>query len=847
MFKRESFSRTSLAVPLLAVLLLAAPAASRAQDLPGVSVPDGTPAPVVSKHASTSVSPDLPAQARLPNGEIRKILGALDDKHVWVDGRGLVGWLAVYELHGMRLDASGAVVRHDGATGFVARCGQLSLRKGDFGVPGNGFLCGFPSDARFAALERVQDPKDKRANRFWLRVRVESGRVSLPRRMAEANAAGTPPPPPGKNPADNDSGTAGREPLHEALDASSERARHALRETIPDERGMDDAAITALLAGLDLDSDDPEQIAKALAEEEGLAAESGDGDLLRVVDVVTPAVPVEPGARVELSVEVANGANAGNPARFDLAVSDQHGDGTPLARCRGLELSPGQTKRFPVTVVAPRDFHLAGWAYLDPVRFRGGDLPSLPFKVKVLWDGATMSDAEILADLAERIPDKRFEIFEEHRAAWVARFRESPAEARGAIVREALGFVRDLERQETEGWWNDPARVASRAADAAAEAESAKLREFLALEAYARKQAPLQGIDLPGMLEDMVYVDDKARVHGDLGAARARLDEEIRRKNAATVHGATAVERLLLGNAGATSEFHRRSETTLAGATAAAGALNPGGATVDAAGKKILGELMEEYRGLLDAHRAAGTRPEVFAKDLESVRAKVELLKRQANLAAPGRGRKMLERVVASAEGDLAHLDAVRRKGTEFAGRADALLAKRRGYKIAGDTVAALGDAWSLYDGCERMNARIAAGEDATAALSQETLKFGVKKMMTNNPVVGAADAIMGGIGHLAYACRKDKFDAEGFDPRQYNASALADLGVDGSVAHLADMSAILGKRSGKAEPLDDAERARLGKRLSAFEAELAKTTDPDLKARLLAARTNVRERLEGR
>lgn len=786
---------------------------------------------------------DLPTHTRLSNGDVRKVVGSIDEKHAWIEGRGVIGWLAEYKHHGLRIDPSGAIVQHGGDRSHVPVLGQLCLKRGDFSVPGNGFLCSFPSDARITVLERVQDDKDKKAGRTWLRVRVESDRIALPVKMIKmsaVDAAKTDPPPPAETVPDN------HPARHDLLDGSSERARLVLRETIPDERALDDAALALLLAIDRLGTDDPAKIAAALAEEEKLAAESGDGDALRVADVVVPDVPATPGARIDLTIVVTNDAPEGNPARFDLVLSDQHGDGTPLHRVRGLSIAPGETKRVPVPIPAPRDFHLAGWAHLEPARFRGGEYPSLPFKIKVIWDGATMTDAEILADLTSLIPDKRFEIFEEHRAAWITRYRESPGDCRGAIAREALAYVRELERAETEAWWNDPEQVARRAADDAADAESAKLREFLALEAYARRQAPLQGIDLPGLLEDMVYVDEQARVHGDLGAARARLDAEIRRRNDATVRGETAVARWLLGTP-ETSPMHRRTEATLAGTTALLGAANPGGATVDAAGRKILDELMGDYKNLMAAHRTAGTRPEIFAKDLDAVRTKVELLKRQVPLAAPGRGREMMSRVVAAAEGDLAKLADVQKKGMEFGRRADALLAKKRGYEVIGKSVSNLCDAWSLYDGHERMNARIAAGEDATAALSQESLKLGVKKVMTNNPVVGAADAIMSGVGHLAYAARRKKYDAEGFDPRQYNASTLADIGVDGSVAHLADMSSILGKRSVGSAGIDDEERARLKKRMDALEAEIAATTDPAVRERLLTARRYARERLEGR
>jgi hypothetical protein len=118
---------------------------------------------------------------------------------------------------------------------------------------------------------------------------------------------------------------------------------------------------------------------------------------------------------------------------------------------------------------------------------------------------------------------------------------------------------------------------------------------------------------------------------------------------------------------------------------------------------------------------------------------------------------------------------------------------------------------------------------------------------MTRNPAVAAADTILGGLGQIAYVCRKKHYDGQEGDPRQYNASTLVDMGVEGGVALLADASNNLGKLTAKARELSADDRLRLEARLKAFEEGLENVKDPEIKERLLTSRRNVREILDGR
>ncbi len=165
---------------------------------------------------------------------------------------------------------------------------------------------------------------------------------------------------------------------------------------------------------------DSERAREQLALEEAASSAAGDGSRLEIVDVKEPAVPPPPEQAVEIRVRVANRAEFGPPAVFELGVWDYHQNNATVTRRDGLRLAPGEEQTFVLTLAAPRAEAFGGYVYLDPVNDTRPEYPTTVLNFDVAWDRSTMMDGEVLSLLRDRIPDMRYTLSDADGARWVA-------------------------------------------------------------------------------------------------------------------------------------------------------------------------------------------------------------------------------------------------------------------------------------------------------------------------------------------------------------------------------------------------------------------------------------------
>lgn len=609
----------------------------------------------------------------------------------------------------------------------------------------------------------------------------------------------------------------------------------------PELEKRSEAEVALLTEALFFDGD-PDRAREQLALEEAASSAAGDGSRLEIVDVEEPAVPPVPEGSVAIRVRVANRAESGPPAVFELGIWDYHRNNATVTRREGLRLGPEEEKTFVLTLLAPRAEAFGGYVYLDPLNDTRPEYPVSVLNFDVAWDRNTMTDEEVLSLLRDRIPDMRYTLSETDGTRWVAAYRERGEEAILAFQSEVMARMRDLEDRLRLEALNDPDHVRDLEETLAAEENTRRLAEFRMVHAWAVRQGERNDLDLVDILEDYVYIDDNARVHGNLQAARGAMLEAVRRKNAET----TSVERYLLdyGQAPGAGRVYERVEPLVTPGLAASRFVDMNEGLLTHMGDRQVREMMADYRRLMDAYRDAGTDPRVFQKDLEALRKKMAFADQRLGGALTGRAREAYAAYRSRVAGQLDRMDDLVDRAVAFQKEAGAHLAKARGVRLASKGLTTLGDAWDWYDLYQKAEARVRAGEDPVASLGKEYGVFKIKALVNKVPVISAADAVMTGTGQLLYLKNKELWDDLGIDPRQYNAATLAEMGGGLAFAYMEDRFRKAGAR-GERIRLTAEERALLERRLELLEARMAEARGPEIRERLSEARRLLREHLK--
>lgn len=476
---------------------------------------------------------------------------------------------------------------------------------------------------------------------------------------------------------------------------------------------------------------------------------------------------------------------------------------------------------------------------------------------KIVWDGSTMTDAEILADLRERVPDSRYEFDKHDHADLVRLYRdEGRNEAILRLNERVSAWARDLEQQQYLEYVTDPDYLARQAEDAAAEANTRLLAQFDKLVAWAIEQGKRHELDLLGVLEDYVYVDDQARLHGSLSAARHALNDKIAEKLGRT----SAVERYLLyyddescyqkGYQG----MHSTAETYVA--PVMGGLSGADNVVKDLEELKNLRELplrqlQEQAEALAQAYNRLDTDPARIMEDIAGLERRIAFVRnRLVNFQAAKGGAAYAEHV-----GKLdAYLDRMKRmrsviaKAEQQVAAEIALQAKSEARSVSakrfGKGLQTMSNVLEIYDTGRKIYKLQAMGEPPGWAVSRAATSSSVRMMATGNPLVGAADGIMTVGGHVMYHLAKETFaENPEYDPRMMNPSTLLDIGINVGMAGIQDRVTQWQRvwdRHGTQPTQADLDEMRT--RIKTIEQRMNETKDPELLARLGQVRRYLRE-----
>jgi hypothetical protein len=584
---------------------------------------------------------------------------------------------------------------------------------------------------------------------------------------------------------------------------------------------------------------DEEHAGQMLAEEERLSAEAGDGSRVLIENVSVSDRPVLPESRITVRVRVRNHAERGPPAVFELGIWNYHKNNKTVARRRGLRLPPGAADSFSLSFPAPRAEMFGGYVYLDPLNDSRPEYPTTVIHIDVAWNRDTMADKEIVTMLRDRIPDMRFTLSDADALPWVAAYRKRGREAVRDFQQHVMAEIRELEERERVAYLNDPDFMADMEATLAAEANTRRLAEYDMQHAWAARQGEINGIDLVSILEDHVYIDDNARVHGNIQAARGAMLTALRRSNETL----SSVDRFLMdyGDTAGTTGTYAETEPFMTPALAASGFVGMNEGLLTHMGDRRLQELMAEYKNLLTEYRKADTNPVRFQKDLQLLRSRFDFADKRLGHALTGRAREVYRAYHDKVASQLNRMDNVITRAREFQQKADVYLRRSRGVRLVSKGLEKMGDAWNWYDLYEKANARVRAGEDMWAAFGKEYGVFKLKTLVGKVPVVGAADAVMTAAGQILYHRDREMWDELGIDPRQYTASTLVDMGGGLSFAYVEDRMLAAGARSAKFRMTAD-ERQFAEQRLNLLEKRMETATDPIQLERLGNARRMLRE-----
>jgi hypothetical protein len=584
---------------------------------------------------------------------------------------------------------------------------------------------------------------------------------------------------------------------------------------------------------------DAKRAAQILAEEERLTTEAGNGSRVVIESVSVSEKSILPGAQITVRVRVGNHAERGPPAVFELGIWNYHENNRTVARRRGLRLAPGTSDSFSLSFPAPRAEMFGGYVYLDPLNDSRPEYPTTVINIDVVWDQESMTDNEILAMLRDRIPDMRFSLSGSDAVPWITAYRERGQEAVADFQQHVLAEVREMEERERIAYLNDPDFIKDMETTLAAEANTRRLAEYDMQHAWAVRQGERNGIDLVSILEDHVYIDDNARVHGNIQAARGAMLTALRRANEAT----TSVDRFLMdyGDTTGTTRTYAETEPYMTPALAASGFAGMEEGLLTHMNDRRLQELMSEYKNLLAEYRRADTNPLRFQKDLQQLHSRFEFTNKRLGQALTGRAREVYRAYHDKVSTQLNKMDNVITRAREFQKKADVYLRRSRGVRLVSRGLQKMGDAWNWYDLYEKANARVQAGEDMWAAFGKEYGVFKIKALVGKVPVVGAADAVMTAAGQVLYHRNKEMWDELGIDPRQYTASTLVDMGGGLSFSYVEDRMLAAGARSEKFRMSSD-ERQLAEQRLHLLEERMETATDPIQLERLANARKMLRE-----
>lgn len=630
--------------------------------------------------------------------------------------------------------------------------------------------------------------------------------------------------------------------LQQLGEQSAARAEAIVAQAIPSAEGLTPAE-TSLLAEAALTGEDPQTLIAELAEEEVALGATASGDGLRVVSVRhTPSRP-NPGDEIDVTVTVRNTSTTGGPASFDLSLDDYHNGNRPVATLKRRTLPPGQSASYSLQFTAPRDYAFGGYATVDPLVFSGNELPFQVLNITINWDGTTMTDEEIIAELRDRNPcPDEFPLTSERLAHFVPLYRTDRLAALGALEREAIEAQRQIQQADYLARLHDPDFQQQLQDDLDAAANTKQLAAYYSLRQLAQKWGYIHHLDLVAILDDAVFIDSNAKVHGNVALARRRIHRAIEDKQAAP----GAVQSLLLAdpgdNAGPTAAY-RQMEPIMTPALTAVGLADLGEATSQAIVTRSLAEVHSAYQKLTTLSQNSGTSVLTFQLEREQFRSALAKATQQLKTVDSAQARA----VIAKATANLDKLDRIAAQATAFQEKAKAYEKTKGVNGRVGKTISTVGHLWTVYEISEKVLVRTNAGEDFVTALGKESGNWGAKTLINSVPVIAAADTVMSATGQLLKKLGPEYWERENIDPTQYNASTLVDLGTSLTFAGVEDMSYTFGRRYDREPPLTPAERNQLEARLAAFEQRLDQTQDDALRQRLLTARANVRQVLRDR
>jgi hypothetical protein len=611
--------------------------------------------------------------------------------------------------------------------------------------------------------------------------------------------------------------------------------------------GLSGAQLDVLAEAMTRDSDPAAIVAENQAAGKAFAA-AGSGDFITIVGLDAPGGNPFPGDRLSVAVTLRNSAKDGSTAVFDLGLCDYHDGNKDIALTRSQRLAAGAVGTWKLSFTIPRDGQFGAYVYVSPVNFTGSVLPQKVLNYRVTWDETTMTEAEILDLLRERNPcPKEYPLEGERAAAWLSRFRaEGSLAARIELEKAAYEEQRRQLEAEYLARISDPEYRRKLAADAEAEANTLRLAAYEAQQKWAREWGDREKIDLSGILDDHIFIDDKAKLHGDLDEARRSMLAAIAEKE----NRNSAVERYFMdyGDESRKGRVYRRQTETIAPTLAVIGALSTDDWLVKGMKATFLDGIEADYASIRKAYADAGTSLTAFTRDLEALRNKVDFAEKRLANSVSSAGAEAVRKLLDSVRGRIGAIDEAMGKASALAARikASGLNHRLAGYTAAGFST--LGTVWSYYDLAKKMEMRVAAGEAFETAIAKELAPFAaVQALSAKVPVLAAADTIMQATGHVLKRFGPVSLEAAGVDPTQYNASSLIEMGSGIALAGLEDSMSVAGRSLGRGKSLDEEERAILAGRLAFFESRLETATDPGVRKRLMELRETTRQLLGGR
>lgn len=629
--------------------------------------------------------------------------------------------------------------------------------------------------------------------------------------------------------------------------AAADRAATALG--YPDDPEASDTRIELMVDAALGGFDNLAEAQQELLAETARTQEAGDGSHLRIQRVVAPEDRQHlPGDTIEIRVTVANDATKGNAAYATLGLWD-YGTEKDVDK-RLLHIAPGGRDTQVFRWRVPGDYHRQLEAYLAPVN-ADQDPPGVRMNFKIVWDGSTMTDAEILADLRERVPDTRYE-FDRHDHADLLRvYRDQGRnEAILRLNEQVSAWARDLEQRQYLEYVTDPDYLARQAEDAAARENSRLLAQFDKLVEWAVEQGKKHELDLLGVLEDYVYVDDRARLHGSLSAARHALNDKIAEKLART----SAVERYLLyydDDSCYQKDYqgmHSTAETYVAPVVAG---LSGSEEAIKDLKDLPLRQLKSQFEALVEAYNRLDTNPDAIVAEIAGLERRIAFVRnRLANFQASTGGVAYGHHVdVLDAYLDrMERMRSVVKKAEQQAAAEIALTAKSEArsvsFKRFSTGLKTMSSVLEVYDTGRKIYKLQAMGEPPGWAVSRAATSSAVRMMVTENPLGGAVDGIMTVSGHVIYHWEKEFFDANPeYDTRMMNPSTLLDIGINLGMASVQDRVTHWQKvwdRQGTQPTQADLDEIRA--RIKTIEQRMNETKDPELLARLSQTRRYLRE-----